>query len=392
VVAAGAAAAFGVSPYTNQAVVVAIWTNTTAYAMLLSSLFAFLLALDRYDRKRNWAPALTVSFAIMAICLFTYEPTIVVFGMMIVYLALCRGTVHPVSRSFLQAFAVGLALDLAIFFGVRHVIGVASAPLLPAAIIARSMFEYCVAVFLPVDPVLGNALFGVPLPVNGLPPNVSQLYAPLAGAALLLVALALGAARPLGARLASVPWRIIAFCIISIPLSLVPIAFFREHVSEFNLYVPAALVALAVAIFVRHVTRNRAAFAIVMGLLIAMYAAGDYLRNTRVIACAAIATKIVAEFPLSAWRSGDWHVRVATPAADHLPLPFGVFNYAGIETIELPKSLIKGSEEAARLATGNDRIDIDIVAPAALAHGCAKPNTCLLVTSGGDVTPAVEPK
>jgi hypothetical protein len=348
-----------------------------------------LLSLDRYDRKRGWAPALAGSFAIMAICLFTYEPTIVVFGMMIVYLALCRGTAAPVSRSFLRAFGLGLALDLAIFFGVRHAIHVASAPLLPISVIARSLFEYCVAVFLPVDPVLGNALFGVPLPVAGLPPHVSQLYAPLAGAAVLLVALALGAARPVSARMAAVPWRVIAFCLISIPLSLVPIAFFREHVSEFNLYVPAALVALAVAIFVRQVTRNHAAFAVVMGLLIAMYAAGDYLRNTRVIACAAIATKIVAEFPLSAWHSGYWHVRVATPAGDRLPLPFGIFNYAGIETIELPRSLIKGSQEAARLATGNDNIDIDIVPPAELAHGCAKPNTCLFVTPGGDVMPAI---
>lgn len=61
IAATAAALLFGLDPLSNQPVVVAVWTNTTAAALLLTSFFTFLYALRRAERKVSWGWPLALS-------------------------------------------------------------------------------------------------------------------------------------------------------------------------------------------------------------------------------------------------------------------------------------------------------------------------------------------
>jgi hypothetical protein len=382
--AAAAALLFGVNPLANQAVVVAIWTNTTAYALLLASFFAFLLALQQLVDGWRRAIAIVSSFVLALVAMFTYEPTIAVLAMMAVYLWLCCE--RPLSRSFAWVLGAGAIFDLAFFFGVRHALHITSAALLPVREIARSFALYFVALVLPVDPVLGNALFGSPLPGWGTGFHKASFIAPAVYLVILIVVFAIGLARPLADRVANAPWRTILFAFISVVLTLAPIALYREHASEFNLYVPEALYAIALAIAVKHFSSGRIAFGAVLGLLLVSYLAGSLVRNERVIACARVATKIVASLPTSAWETGTWHIRLATPPDFTLTPRYGIYNYSGIDTIEVGTGNIRGAQEDLRLATGNDDIFVDVVPGSDLRSGCAAVHTCFYVYPDGNVS------
>jgi len=382
-VAAAAALAFGVNPYVNQAVVVAIWTNTTAYAAMLGSLLAFLYALRRGDEAKRWAPVLGASLALALVAMFTYEPTIVILGIAVLYLILVRRFEVLPARGFLIASACGTGAIVAAFFAIRRAVGVEGAPPLAPAEIVRSLTEYVVALVLPIDPLLGNTLFGIPLPVSGGGFAPSSLYAPLAGLAVLIVALACTAARPLRVPRAGAA-RTICFCFASIVLSLLPIVAFRAHVSEYNLYVPAALYAIAIAIAVRAWARDRTAFAAVMAVVVLFSAGGVIARNARVIACARIVTKIVDGLPIREWSTGRWYVRVATSPNETLTVPYGIYDYSGLQTIEVASTKIHAFEKAMRLASGNQHVHVELVDARSIADGCA-PRTCYYVSPDGAV-------
>jgi hypothetical protein len=382
--AAGAALLFGLSPYANEAVVVAIWTNTTAYALLLGSFFAFLLALRRFDAGAGWIALLVTSLGLALVALFTYEPTIVVFGLIILYLAFCRRERVP-GRAFLQALALGSAIDFAFFFIVRHVVHAGSAALLPFGEIVHNTALYIGGLLVPVDPVLANTLFGTPLPASGEPVRPAALLPAIVAAGVLVCAFAAGLARPVGDRLRNAPWATLGFLIVSIPMTLVPIVLYRAHVSEFNLYVPSALYAIALALLLEHFCRNRVAFEAVVGLLLLSYTAGTVVRNERVVACAHVASKIVASLPTGAWERGPWYVRVATAPNEVLSTRFGIYNYSGIETIEVPETTIKGTQEALRLTTGNVRVRAAVVPATALGRDCSDERPCFYVYPNGDV-------
>jgi hypothetical protein len=388
-VALGAAALFAFNPLANEAVVVAIWTNTTAYALILTSFFLFLLALRAQDAGKTWVPPLVVSLVLVLIALFTYEPTIVIFGIMCAYLALCRRSAPALSRAFWLSFAGGTLLDIGLFFIIRHVMGVGSADLLSLGEIVRDLGVYLVALALPIDPVLDHALFGVPLPVAGASFTPKMFAAPLIGAVALLALFALVTVRPLSAGAVKVNWGILAFLLVSIPISLVPIVLFKPHVSEFNLYVPAVFYALFVCIFVRRFSRDRRAYAAVIAVLLLSYVAGSCVRNERVVACARIATRIVDSLPIDTWREGQWRVRIATAPGELLSPRYGIYDYSGIETIEVKSTMIPGAQEAVRLASGNENVQVDVVPAERLKSDCLLPKTCFYVFDDGRVTEGV---
>jgi hypothetical protein len=93
--------------------------------------------------------------------------------------------------------------------------------------------------------------------------------------------------------------------------------------------------------------------------------------------------------PLAAWRDGDWYVRLATSPGERLKPRYGIYNYSGIKAIEVSETPIKGAQEAVRLATGNDRVRVDVVSAPALERGCGRPETCFYVAPSGDVKEVV---
>jgi len=380
-VATAAAALFGLSPLTNEAVVVAIWTNTTAYALLLGAIFFFLCALRSQSGSGRWGYALVASLLAAFVAIFTYEPTIVVFAILFAYLAIC---VRPLpSATFLAVLGGGTLVDLSIFFAARRALHAGSAPFLHLGNIAKDLAEYLIGLVLPIDVVLTNAVFGFALPASGQSVHLAAFVpATLFGIGFAgLVAVVAG--RQLFARLGSMPWTVLGFLALSIPLSIVPIVLYKDHVSEFNLYVPMAMFAIAIALALRRLVPGGGTFAALVTVLLASYAAGTIVRNERVIACGRIAHTIVDAFPVDAWRSGTWNVRLATAPSERLSARFGIYNYSGLETIEVVSSSITAAEFAARLASGNAAVNVNVVPAADLGHGCSLPRTCYDVFANG---------
>ena len=381
--ATGAALLFGLSPVANEAVAVAIWTNTTAYALVLWSFFLFAYSLERAQARR-WFPPLAGSLLLAFLALFTYEPAIVVFGFIYGYGAIRFRREPLIPRAFLGVLIGATALELGAFFGARHLLAITGTDFVSAGVFLHNAAVYGAGLLSPIDSVLAHAVFGVPLPSTPTS-AVALLWPALLGAVVLLTLAALGLARPAGPRLRSVDWPVIAFLVAAIPFSILPILAFRPHPSEFNLYVPAALYAVALSVVWWKLSRGPIAYSVVVGFLVVSYACGTFVRNERVVACGRIVSHILAQLPAATWRTGSWHVRLATPASEKLATPFGIYNYEGLETIEVPAAKTPGAQEAARIVTGNDAVTVDVVDPAALSAGCTVPHTCYLVSANGDV-------
>jgi hypothetical protein len=133
----------------------------------------------------------------------------------------------------------------------------------------------------------------------------------------------------------------------------------------------------------QHFCRSRTGFVAVAGLLALSYGVGTWVRNQRVVDCAEVANRIVTSLPVAAWKTGNWHVRLATPPGDRLTPRYGIYDYSGIETIEVTRTTIKGAQEALRIASGNDDLDVDIVPAQILQSDCVSPKTCFYVFPDG---------
>ncbi|MGZ3498950.1 MAG: hypothetical protein ACXVAM_18750 [Vulcanimicrobiaceae bacterium] len=384
--AAGAALLFGLHPIANETVVVAIWTNATAYALLFSSFFLFLCSLRSQSAGGNWRIRLLASLSCALIALFTYEPTIVLFGLILGYLCvwILRGL--SLSRSFLIVLFAGIAIELVFFFGVRHVMLTQAAPMNSLGIIVRNAVMYAVALLLPIDFVLANALFGTPLP-SQLRFSAQLVALPvLAGAALLVLGIVLARSRSVKARLATLDGPVAIFFLLGIALGVLPLLLYRDHPSEHDLYLSVALYAGLLSMLAWHLARSKAVYGILVLLLAFSFASGTSVRNQRVATCARIAQRIVTQLPLAHWRKGNWHIQLATAPGQRLGQPYGIYNYSGVLTIQVERAPFPSAQEALQIATNNERLKVDVVSPRTIAKGCVKPATCFWISATGRVT------
>ena len=115
------------------------------------------------------------------------------------------------------------------------------------------------------------------------------------------------------------------------------------------------------------------------------FGAGTWTRNERVVACAQVVNRIVTSLPIDAWHAGKWHVQLATAPGEQLTRRYGIYNYSGIETLEVTVTTIKGAQEALRIASGNPAVDVNVVPAPALQSDCRKPKTCFYVFPDGSV-------
>jgi hypothetical protein len=90
------------------------------------------------------------------------------------------------------------------------------------------------------------------------------------------------------------------------------------------LYIPAALGAIALSLFVWQLTRSLRLFAIVMGTLCVVFACGSSIRTELVMECGVVARTIVSELSILAGDAGsrslsrDTEPRAAGSALRHL--------------------------------------------------------------------------
>lgn len=387
-IAAGAALLFGLNPIVNENVVVAIWTNSTAYAIAFSSLFLFLYSLRSLRTGGNWRIPLTGSLSCAFIAFFTYEPTIAIFGLIAGYLAVWRIRGYPLTRSYILFLGTGIALELLFFFTLRHLIITHGAPLNSLAIILRNTGMYALALVLPVDVVLAHALFGTPLPSEIRFSRKLLILPVLVSVSLLVLAVILARNPRTRARVRTLDLPLIAFLAAGIPLGVLPLLLFREHPSEHDLYLSAALYAALISTLAWQITRSRAIYAAILLVLVTSFAAGTWVRNERVEQCALIAHRIVTQLPIGRWRNGEWNIRLGMSPAQRLGSPYGIYNDYGLHALETESGSTPGAQEAIQIAANSERVKVRVVWLATTMEHCATPQTCFWVSPSGTVTDA----
>lgn len=388
-IAIGASLLFGLSPMVNETVVVGIWTNSTAYAIAFTAFFLFLYSLRLLQAGRGWRIPLTAALLCAFVALFTYEPTISIFFLIIAYLAVWRSRGFLLPSAYVTFLLTGIAVEMLLFFGIRHLVITSSAPVNSLDVIIRNAAMYFAALVLPIDVVLANAVFGTPLP-SDMHFGLKLLALPLIGGVSLLVLMFVLARSPrTNARLSTLDWPLMAFLGAGILLGVLPLLLFREHPSEHDLYLSAGLYAAALGILARRLTRSKAAFAVVVLALAASYAAGISIRNQRVEQCAAIAHRILSQLPTERWRKGEWHIRLATTPLERLGKPYAIYNDFGLHALETENGSTPGAQYAIQIAASNERIKVNVEWQSAQMTHCTQTDTCFWVSPAGSVRSAV---
>ncbi len=384
--AAGSALLFGIHPLANQVIAVALWSNATAHALGLAAFFLFLYSLRDLARGRQWPLPLAGSFLCLLAAVFTYEPDIVFLGLVWAYVALIYARRSTVQRQFLTALFAGTSLELLVLFGARHLIVKHGTELLPLGTVARNALLYIAGLATPVDFVLSNALFGTPLPSNMVLTSKLLLGVLIAGAVFLGVIVALARTAELHRRLARLDVGLVGFLCAAIGISILPLLLFKPHASEQNLYLPVAFYVILIGVLCRQLTGSKTIYVSMVAALALFSVPATWVRNTNVVACGAIAHRILSQLPTAQWRHGRWHIRMATLPSERLENPYGIYGHAGLDTIEIEGSKIPGTQYAVQLATGNDRVDVDFLDPVEMAGKCHAPMTCFFISKAGEVT------
>ena len=156
---------FGVHPLANQPVVAASFTIPAAHVAFLFALYCFLRSVQRQNLSLTWLFAALFS----AWCsLLTYESSISVFGLMFTYVII-RVVIEREqlpSRRYLVVLIAGSMVFISSYFGLRKLfVNVAAQQAVPPVkVLVLSAAMYAGALLTPIDPVLANAWFKIPLP------------------------------------------------------------------------------------------------------------------------------------------------------------------------------------------------------------------------------------
>ena len=377
--ALGSGLLFVIHPLADQNVAAAIFTNTTSYALMLASFYLFQRSLQ--GKKLG---LLAASFFTLFVALFFYEAVIVALGMMVLYLLVWKVRGQQVSTRYAATFGSGCAVVLLAYALVRHAIVSVSTPLVPFGQIAKNVVMYAAALINPVDTVLANSLLGTPLP-----PDIQisrQLIAAVAAIGIFLFLVALLALRVprVRARLARLDWTLAGFLVLSIAAALAPFLAFAPHASETYLYLPAALFSILLCLILRGLLSMKG-YSAAVAVLALLFGAASWERNQRVSSCGAIARNIVSELPVAQWKQGDRHIRLqGEPSALRR---YGIYGYEGLSTIDVGDPSAHAAQAAVQIATGNDRIQVDVVSPAEADRGCPALEECFSISREGGVRP-----
>jgi hypothetical protein len=271
---------------------------------------------------------------------------------------------------------------------VRRAVVSVPTPLVAPGQIAKNVVLYAAALISPFDSVLANSLLGTPLP-----PDIHlgrELIAAVAAIGLylmLMVFLMLRVPR-MRARLARLDWALVGFLVLSIAGALTPFLAFTPHASETYLYLPAALFSILLCLIL-HGLLSPKGYVVVVSVLVVLFGAATWERNRLVSACGAIAHNILSQLPLAQWKQGDWHIQLqGEPSAVRR---YGIYGYDGLSTIDVGDPSTPAAQDALQIATGNDRIRVDVVPPAEVGRGCPALEECFSISRAGEVRPADSP-
>ncbi len=388
-ISGSAALLFGVHPLVNQPIVATSFTIPAAHVFFLSALFCFLYSVSKKPGNLFW---LCLALVLGWLGLLTYESSITVFGLMFAYIVIRFAVAREkiVSRKFLLVLTIGTFLLVGSYFGMRRLfVTVGAKQAIPSVkTIAISTTMYAGALLLPVDSVLANEWFGLPLPSElkfATPGKMGWLL--LLGTALVAAALFILLLYKLAKRLRKSELANLAFLALAIIFSLAPLIVFTPKPSETYLYLAAAFGALIFTFLLRIllIDNSRPAgkpiFAVIVGVLAVLFSCATWVRNERVVACGATAQRIMGQIQEDRLKQGPWDVWLAAAPGEPRSKLYGIYGCRGIDTIGEP-----GVQSALRLANFNELLTAKVISAESFTSACYEPRTvCLLVHDDGSV-------
>lgn len=377
------AALFGLHPLTNQVVNGSIWTTVIAHTEFLAALVVFISSLRV---QRFWWQLLITSLVIGWLGLLTYDSEIVIFGIMLLYLAVYFMThrEHPVRWKFVALFFV-LSTILIFSYFILRILFVPYGwrqsidSLSMVSVIVKNIGMYTFALLLPVDSVLANEWLHTPLP-SKIEPNMSII--------IVMITLAFGIAsiavfviQPWRKTkifvIRTINWTTILFLMFGIMLTLLPVLLLSSHPSESYLYLPVAFYALllsctlATLLYGALTLKGRASVITVSVALLGLSCAATWTRNESIIQCGETAHRILYSLPGEQLTNSAWILSFANIAGEEISHPYGLYGLRGINTIGAGKRVNSAITSALQFVYKNNLLTGEIVRPEELRAKCS---------------------
>jgi hypothetical protein len=397
-IAAIGALLFGLNPLMNQAVAGAVWVITPANLCLILSFFLFLGSLRA---KRLNILMLAGSIVIGSVGVLIYDPVIVVFGLIYVYLIVwifvMRRKLPGVGYT-----VVLIALTL-VFLGTwmslraRYLPHGAAQPA-PFGVFARNLGIYTAAPFQFLDPVLANHVFDTPLPSEAIEGDFSlDLVAVAAIPAILFLWLIVSRLHVLRKNLTRDDFATFLFLILAWGGSLLPYLMYNPHPSETYNYVGFLMIMmifsrLLYAAFVQNGSvGSRRVYVGLVGIIVVLYISGVVVKNRCVYGCGQTLARVIETMPAERLRTGTHDIVFADVPGEPAARPYGMYGYKGIEALGMGSYGAPGIEATLQFAYRNPAIRAQAVNARLLDAACASPasgHLCFWVHSNGEVEEA----
>jgi len=383
----------GIHPLANHAVVGAVMTNSAAHSLLLFSLLAF-LASTRQQRPIRFVWLCAALFAGW-LSLLTYEAAISLYPLMFAYLGIqvLANRKWPVNRAYILTFVIGSAFFWFSYYLIhaRYVPYSAKQAMPAITLMLKNLMTYIVAILLPIDPVLANTWFGIPLPSDiDLHSRTLTLFLGISGViALLVVGFLLMRFRK-NIQEAGL-WPAQLFLLTAAAAAIAPLVVFTDKPSETYLYLTIAFVAVLFASIIVQLLKvetsanRRIVFAVMIGALSISFGLGTWVRNSKVYQCGQTAAQIVSGLNQSRFKSGSWYVWLIPAPGEPQSHRYGMYGWRGIDTVG--QSAV---QEALQLVNRNEEITARVLTPQEVAAVCNSAHyICMEVHADGSVEQVV---
>jgi hypothetical protein len=388
---------FGLHPLANQTVIGAVWSNTIAHAGVLLALVTFIISARR---KELWPLWLVLSLVVGWISLLTYDTSIIIFGLMCIYLAVQFFIRREMSVQwqFILVFGVVSGALLGSYFLLRRFFvpqdleqAVANVPGLLTA--TKNVAMYLVALLSPVDAVLANEWFLTPLPSEM---DLSQPIVIVFGGSALAVASTLGVGLwRTKHKSQEVNWAAVIFLVSGICLPLLPVLAFQSRPSETYLYLPVAFYGLLISYILAGVLPatlppiGRGTLLSILLVVAGFSAAATWIRNDRVYRCGETARQILFSLPVRSLKEGSWKITFANIPGEEATRRYGFYGFRGVDVIGGGRPGEEAITRALQLVHKNESLNGEVVQAGDLSQNCRfgllSHHVCLWVHSDGRV-------
>jgi hypothetical protein len=293
--------------------------------------------------KRYWSLWLVGAAISGSFSLFTYDPEIVVFGLMLLYFLLFvmwRG--EAIRLPYTALFTSISSILIGSYFILRRLFVPNGwqqvSALLPAPVLAgKNAVMYLTALVNPVDLVLANEWFDTPLPPEIKITN-SMLVMSMILAMLLTACIAVYLIRLRHASAAKKwnDWAVALFLISGIGAPLLPMLAFASRPSETYLYLSVAFYVLLFVYVLSKILHDSIgptySFYISVVFLAGIFSAATWVKNDRVSECGQTVHRILHNLPENL-RNGSWLVTFANVPGEKPTRRYGFYGFHGIHTI-----------------------------------------------------------